>query len=571
MAASTQPFKSAGSNLGKTIAQSWSMITGKDVPNYSLLYLDPTVSRKRGEHETIVMPHIVLGRSNKCHVRYSDEYRTVSREHASITVDGSNFVLNHNPAATNPTYVNGRIIGTGYLLQNGDEIQLSTNGPKIRFNTSSLKTSTIGLTSRIGQAIGQAIKPYKQALYILSFLLIASLAFAGYNMYQNSKHEENVQILKTELEELNEAKRFVDQEIAKLIAQGKENSKKMEDLMKRKDKIIEREKEIVKSKDSKEDNIFPNRNGNSNGSGGNGSDRPMKGCEGMTDVEINKILPKDDVVLIVMKNLTVKYEGKNASIGPDSYYKYHTNLPEAEDRSGILYATGFITKEGKLITARHAVQPWRFYNTCSDEKSKVMWKQINVLEEAGATIEAQFDVLAGQGRKFQVTYRSGLISHDNDDRKDRSRERGAKKIKIDLFKDQKIKFKDLPDITREANSSAQDWVAFDSERGGKIHHDKNMSTLLEAGTELYILGFSHTVGAMDLTKWIDPTFARTTVGNDETLNKIIIISGLTFGPGNSGGPAFACIDGEIKCIGVAVKAIGSSNGVIIPISNIRGL
>ena len=159
MAAKTEQFKSAGSNLGRTIGQSLSMITGKDIPNYSLLFLDATLSRKRGEHETIFMPHIVLGRSSRCHVRYGDDQKTVSREHASITVDGSNFVINHNPSASNPTYVNGRAIGGAHHLQNGDEIQLSSNGPKMRFNASTLKTSTIGLTSRIGQAMSQAVKP----------------------------------------------------------------------------------------------------------------------------------------------------------------------------------------------------------------------------------------------------------------------------------------------------------------------------------------------------------------------------------------------------------------------------
>ncbi|MBK8548427.1 MAG: FHA domain-containing protein [Saprospiraceae bacterium] len=242
MAASTQQFKSAGSNLGQTIGQSWSMISGKDIPNYSLLFLDETLTRKRGEHETIFMPHIVLGRSSRCHVRYSDEFRTVSREHASITVDGTNFVLNHNPSASNPTYVNGKPVGGSHFLQNGDEIQLSSNGPKMRFNTSALKTSTIGLTSRIGQAMSQAVKPYKTALLVMGLLLAGAIGLAGYNMYKSGQMEK-------ELIALNEEKVKVDQEIADLIAQGKENSAEMEALKQRKAQIIYRTNTIVQEVD----------------------------------------------------------------------------------------------------------------------------------------------------------------------------------------------------------------------------------------------------------------------------------------------------------------------------------
>jgi S1-C subfamily serine protease len=183
MAAKTEQFKSAGSMLGRTIGQSLSMIRGKDVANYSLLFMDPTADRKRGEHQTIFMPHIVLGRSSKCHVRYSDEFRTVSREHASITIDGNRYILHHNPSASNPTYVNGSVVGSSYELQNGDEMQLSSNGPRIRFNVSTVKTSTIGLTNRIGAAMAQAARPYKRAIAFLTILLIFLISGFGYYAY----------------------------------------------------------------------------------------------------------------------------------------------------------------------------------------------------------------------------------------------------------------------------------------------------------------------------------------------------------------------------------------------------
>ncbi len=576
MAAKTEQFKSAGSNLGRTIGQSLSMITGKDIPNYSLLFLDATLSRKRGEHETIFMPHIVLGRSSRCHVRYGDDQKTVSREHASITVDGSNFVINHNPSASNPTYVNGRAIGGAHHLQNGDEIQLSSNGPKMRFNASTLKTSTIGLTSRIGQAMSQAVKPYKTALWVMGLLLLGALGLAGYNMYQNAN-------MKNELIALNLEKEKIDQEIELLVAKGEANSEEMERLKKEKAKIIyrtniirEKAPELVSSTRN-DDTVIE-------------SSKPVKPDETKPinnstvcndEVELNKVLPKGDVALIILKRLEIKHSGSSGSIGVSDFFKDKTNNPEAEDRSGILSGTGFVTSNGKLITARHVVQPWRFYNENPDENVRNFWKQINAIEQADGTIEAYFNVIF-KDKTEQITFRTGQITHDNDDlvkfddskkgKKDKKSKEDTKDIKIDIFKDdktQKFKTKSVPNETKVAKESHSDWASLPFNASGNIILDAKKSETLLAGTKIYVLGFSHNIGAFDATRWTEPSYATSTVSNNSTLNKAIAISGLTFGPGNSGGPAFICQDGEIICIGVAVKSVGSSNGILVPVRQIR--
>ena len=166
----TERFNTAGSYFGSTIRQSLNFVSGKSIPTYSILYLDPSKNKSRGAVENIVVPNITIGRGNRCHIRYSDEYGTVSREHASITSGEGGFYLNHNPEASNPTFINGEKISGPTLLHNGDEIQFSVNGPRLRINTN--QSASGGITARLGRAIGQAVRPYKVPVWVLGVLLL---------------------------------------------------------------------------------------------------------------------------------------------------------------------------------------------------------------------------------------------------------------------------------------------------------------------------------------------------------------------------------------------------------------
>lgn len=99
---------------------------------YTLEYLDSTVYHDIGESEEISRVLTLLGRDTSCHVRYDDSWSTVSGKHALIEKNGNRWRLVHL-SKTNQTYVNGKSIQTPYILKNGDEIQLSANGPRVIF------------------------------------------------------------------------------------------------------------------------------------------------------------------------------------------------------------------------------------------------------------------------------------------------------------------------------------------------------------------------------------------------------------------------------------------------------
>ena len=99
---------------------------------YILEYRSSSKYHHTGETQKIIVDQVELGRDPRCQIRFDDSFTSVSRRHAAITRDGSAWKLVHL-SKTNPTLLNGRPVADEWYLQNGDEIQLSSNGPRLGF------------------------------------------------------------------------------------------------------------------------------------------------------------------------------------------------------------------------------------------------------------------------------------------------------------------------------------------------------------------------------------------------------------------------------------------------------
>lgn len=126
----TKPYKntlsgSVGAGMGSIFAPG-----GKKY--YILEHKVSSKYHRAGECQEIIVDNITLGRDSHCQVRFDESFKTVSRRHAAIVKDGDMWKL-VQISQTNSTFLNGRPIKTEWYLQNGDEIQLSVNGPKLGF------------------------------------------------------------------------------------------------------------------------------------------------------------------------------------------------------------------------------------------------------------------------------------------------------------------------------------------------------------------------------------------------------------------------------------------------------
>ena len=145
-----------------------------------------------GESQKIIVDQIELGRDVSCQVRFDEAFETVSRKHAAIVREGDKCKL-IPLSSTNATFVNGMPIQAETILNSGDEIRLSSQGPVMGFIQPQGQQSlvkSIGLTERMGLFRQQALRPYKTALWVLFVVMILAVGgLVALNLYQAKNYE----------------------------------------------------------------------------------------------------------------------------------------------------------------------------------------------------------------------------------------------------------------------------------------------------------------------------------------------------------------------------------------------
>ena len=208
MGRTTQPYKK--SMAGSIGAGMTSLFAGSQKRYYILEHRVSSKYHKMGEAQEIIVDQIELGRDSHCQVRFDESFDTVSRRHAAIIKEGERWKL-VQLSQTNSTLLNGQKIQKEWYLQNGDEIQLAINGPKLGFIIPSGNKATvgsIGLSRRLSLFRQQALRPYKQAITTLACILCVGLFAIGYAIW--GQHQTIIEL--TEKSTVQ----------AKKIAEGKE-------------------------------------------------------------------------------------------------------------------------------------------------------------------------------------------------------------------------------------------------------------------------------------------------------------------------------------------------------------
>ncbi len=173
------------------------LVGGKTSP-FTLEFLTDTGKHAANTSQVVVVPYIELGRDRNCGIRFGEDTPTVSRKHASLERKGSQVNI-VNLSATNQTLVNGRPVLREWPLNNGDEIQLSADGPRLRFIGSAGKAS-LAFTARMQLFARQALRPYRYALLGLAALLVGAVALAAWLLYRVNADKDNLQQLAQSIE-----------------------------------------------------------------------------------------------------------------------------------------------------------------------------------------------------------------------------------------------------------------------------------------------------------------------------------------------------------------------------------
>jgi len=340
--------------FSKSIGAGVKSVFGNAGRTYFILEHKVTSDHYRaGQTQEIIIDYIELGRDPKCQVQFGSTFPTVSRRHAAITRDGNNWVLKQL-SELNPTLINGRPIKSQWFLQNGDEIQLSLEGPKIGFLVpSNPGIKSIGLSRRLSLFRQQALKPYKKAITALTVIFLAGMLVAGYFLYQGQTQINDLMAKNLELFET--AKKFkgnVDS-LQQQVQQSDDARRRLENQMAQLSRT--------------------NSSGPSGATSGNSVPASMN---------MNSLFP--GVYFIYVDKVVAEFNGEQQEVE----YKW----------SG----TGFLLTDGRFVTARHVVEPWYFINA-EDQTALAL----NSVASNGGTVTAYLTAYSPDGSS--ISFNSGAF------------------------------------------------------------------------------------------------------------------------------------------------------------------
>lgn len=527
MTRSTVPMQ-AKHSFKETMRQGIQAMSGKDLPTYTLLFLDPARGKMKGEHMNVVVPYLELGRSSRCAIRFGEEYPTVSRIHASLQQSGGQTVLKH--LGTNPTLVNGQPVQDNAVLRNGDEIQLSYEGPRIRFNVAATGTASMKFTQRMALYTRQALAPYKKAVAAMALLLILAVTGLG---YLNSLQSDRIREQSAEIDVLSEQLIDTETKIKELEDKAKKQGmssadrKLLKELRKQQGQIKSSISDISVSSELKE--------------GSDAISSPRQGNESLSAAEYFRQNQKD-IYYIAVQEVVVTIPGKKPVIVETGW-------------SG----TGFITTDERFFTARHVVTPWRYNSIYRDP----ILRKINQTEQEGGRVDVKFKAWSPGGDVLEFTsseltfstYKDELIPlEEEDDEKGKKRKKKSILVKMDV------------------SPGETDWAYMKVPgRKGSFNLNPELSKSLLAGEKIFISGYQHFGLTYDKRKGLSPNYSEANVAQDNLVNHAIQTTNSGVGPGTSGAPAIVFRDGEFHLVGILTKSFGanSTQGIVTPACNIR--
>lgn len=513
-------------SLRQTIQQTGKVLFGQNVPNYTLYFLDPTKTKGPGEFMVIVNPYIELGRASTNVIQYGEEFPTVSRKHASISFENGQVVV--TSLGKNPTYVNGQEVQGKRILHNIDEIQLSSNGPRLRFNSDVTNTSSMKFTQRMSLMAEQALKPYRRLVAALSVLLLLAIGSGlWYGLKLNAENiaqDKVIKNLEIKNRDLVDESSAIRDTLDDLIKKGQAQSATAIRLKNRLYVIqVEQDKTNKEIRDLK---------------GG-------KGGEVIGDGFKEPPIQNPEYPLRNFDNYIYFVRVKKISISVQGF-----NENKAIEFLDVKWSgTGFLSNEGDFITARHVLEGWLWFdiNDECDEASQPDYMMLlnNLALKRDVTVT--YEAISPKGDI--LTFTNNMIKKDDSSE-------GTVCGKYTRIPWQAVK---------------TDWASinFPNRKGiSNININRNFSKELKKGVQLLTSGYGRGIALQG--DHLDPLFVKGTVAQDDLVSEVINVTGFETVPGHSGGPVFALnkSTGKYEVIGIVHGKYGDV-GRVVPIWYVR--
>ncbi|NDC43284.1 MAG: FHA domain-containing protein, partial [Chitinophagia bacterium] len=319
---------------------------------------------KLGQVREYMSDYIEMGRGDTFAVNFGADCATVSRPHAAIARKGDDWVL-QPLSRTNPTLLNNRSIQAPALLNNGDEIQLSLEGPKVAFLLpANNQVSKLGMTNRLRAMVNESVRPYKRGIAIVStvaLVLIVGLAVA----FGQATHRAFEEIAKNKAQQKQVDSMYAAQ-LSAANAQNKDLQKQLGQLS----------GTIKKLKDNPPASL--------SASAGGGITSPA---------QIAALFP--DVYFIKVAKIRYSIGGKDEEVEVG------------------MSATGFLLNDGRFVTARHVVEPWYFWSADEESDYNTKMKLLNIVANNGGTVSCELNAFSSSGKKLVLESSNFRVNRSN--------------------------------------------------------------------------------------------------------------------------------------------------------------
>lgn len=502
MAQATQTYKrSLSGSVGAGLS---SVFGGGGRTYYILEHKVSSKYHKAGEAQEIIVDQIELGRDSKCQVQFDESFKTVSRRHAAIVRDGENWKL-IQLSQTNTTFLNGRPVQNEWYLQNGDEIQLSVNGPKLGFiipSGNKATTGSIGLSRRLSLFRQQALKPYKTAMAVMATVIVLLI---GGGTWLGIHQQGQIKILKGGIEltkaEQEEAQRRAEEEAAARRTLEEELTKTKKQLQSLKKQI----NDIHAPSAAVADGSAPRVSSSTT------SNKTIAACE-------------PSVYFVLISKIVLTYEG------------------ETKTFENVGTGSGFLLDDGRFVTARHVVEPWMYPSGEDDDFSIAC----NVIAHNGGSAVCHIECYSPTGRQLNFTSRQAIINRSSD---------------------KKLKYEDYNISIPE--DGALDWAYFRTSNSGGLAYNNSLSRTLPVQAKLTVLGYPLGIGANSPSDvhpiYSEAVVAREGLEQGYILTTATTFEhGNSGGPVFA-----TSTSGDLIVIGIVSAGAGRSTGMVVPISAVQ--
>jgi pSer/pThr/pTyr-binding forkhead associated (FHA) protein len=365
----------AGERFSKSIGGTLKSIVNAGSRTYFILeHKSNTEKHPMGQSAPFIGDYIELGRGNKYAVNFGEDCPTVSRPHAAIIRKSNGWVV--KPLSrTNPTLVNGVRIADETPLHNGDEIQLSLNGPRLSFLTpANNKVGTMGMTIRMKAFMKEAVRPYRTAL---SLITVAFLLIIGGLVYYGQQRN-------TYYSKLFQDQQVINQHLADSLKRANNENASINHRLVQLTKALEKVEKAGA--------------GNSTGAG-NGDPSASSGSSALRSLMPNIYYILTDRAVYTIGNETKEVEFK-------------------------ISGTGFLLSDGRFVTARHVVNPWSFVRFSGDDEGNKTELLLNLVASNGGKVVLYMTAFSPDGSRISLTSDDFTLDDSQDEKKSKTDEEG---------------------------------------------------------------------------------------------------------------------------------------------------